>query len=197
MKTENKTIVYFHIGRGGRYYNAGYKSFCGEKKIEEILNHQSVSTFINPENIYDVRRKLERRNLTNILNLLENCANEDEYKQFEEKTGLYLGEMYYTDCSGNTLISVKDAETGIGSINWDGDYDTDICCYLRDCDREDLLIIYKSNDYDKESLIKEYFNDCTDVNINWDKFNGDYSNLIDEYFGDAFDIKDFYNEEEN
>ena len=35
MKTENQnqTIVAFHVGRGGRYWNPGHVSFIGEKKI--------------------------------------------------------------------------------------------------------------------------------------------------------------------
>jgi hypothetical protein len=38
MKTAENTIVAFHIGRGGRFYNAGFKTFIGEKKIGEFTN---------------------------------------------------------------------------------------------------------------------------------------------------------------
>ena len=39
MKTENQnqTIVAFHVGRGGRYWNPGHVSFIGEKKISEFV----------------------------------------------------------------------------------------------------------------------------------------------------------------
>ncbi len=44
MKNQNENlankgiIVAFHIGRGGRWYNAGFKTFIGEKKIGEFTD---------------------------------------------------------------------------------------------------------------------------------------------------------------
>ena len=35
---ENKTIVAFHIGRGGRFNNAGHTSFIGEKSISNFVD---------------------------------------------------------------------------------------------------------------------------------------------------------------
>lgn len=37
MTTTNK-IMYFHIGRGGSYNNAGHMTFCGQKDINEVLD---------------------------------------------------------------------------------------------------------------------------------------------------------------
>jgi len=34
----NKKIVAFHIGRGGRYYNAGHLSYIGEYEISHFIN---------------------------------------------------------------------------------------------------------------------------------------------------------------
>ena len=45
MKTkENQIIVAFHIGRGGRFYNAGHKTFLGELNFMDLqkLNADNV-----------------------------------------------------------------------------------------------------------------------------------------------------------
>ena len=45
MKTkENKIIVAFHIGRGGRFYNAGHKTFLGELNFRDLqkLNANNI-----------------------------------------------------------------------------------------------------------------------------------------------------------
>lgn len=33
----NRIVVAFHIGRGGRFYNAGHRSFIGEKNFQELI----------------------------------------------------------------------------------------------------------------------------------------------------------------
>ena len=38
-------IVAFHIGRGGRFYNGGHKTFLGEKNINDLMNIQSDYLF--------------------------------------------------------------------------------------------------------------------------------------------------------
>lgn len=46
MKTEtlqNQTIVAFHVGRGGKYWNPGHVSFIGEKKIREFTGNLFLS----------------------------------------------------------------------------------------------------------------------------------------------------------
>jgi len=46
MKTkENKIIVAFHIGRGGRFYNAGHKTFLGELNFRDLQK-------LNADNIF-------------------------------------------------------------------------------------------------------------------------------------------------
>lgn len=57
MKTEptapneatGKTIVAFHIGRGGNFYNPGHLSFIGEKKISEFTD----DLFLNDDNQWE------------------------------------------------------------------------------------------------------------------------------------------------
>ena len=46
MKTENeKLIVAFHIGRGGKYYNAGNRTFAGEKNLQTLINNESNNLY--------------------------------------------------------------------------------------------------------------------------------------------------------
>lgn len=63
MITERKTIVAFHIGRGGRYYNAGHRTFLGEKKIGDF--------------IYDL--------------FLNEDEDDENYEQFYDSSGNYVG----------------------------------------------------------------------------------------------------------
>lgn len=44
-----KIIVAFHIGRGGRFFNAGHKTYEGEKSLQDIIR-------IHSDNLYEVNR---------------------------------------------------------------------------------------------------------------------------------------------
>lgn len=153
-KTTNPTIVHFHIGRGGRFNNAGHKKFCGKKTISEVISIADGSgqwSFLNPE------------------------------------------ENAHIDVNGNELITVAEVETGVGRIEWDGDYDTDICKLISDCDESELQLIAKED----TALVQQFFDENTDLAIDWKKFDGDYPGLIDSYFNNpSFDIEDFYETEE-
>lgn len=195
MNIENSTIVYFHTGRGGRFNNSGHKSFRGSKDIIEVLQLCDSGrhwNFINPENYYDIRKKLEKKDLTNLLKLFDDCTDKNDYSDFEKRTGLILGEDYYFDGNGVPLISVAEAETGLGRLDWDGDYDRDTCQYLSDCDESELILIAESNEWNKESLLQEYFDKNTDLKVDWSNFNGDYTGLIESYYFSNFDIEEYY-----
>lgn len=197
MTNSNKTIVYFHTGRGGRFNNSGFKTFCGLKNIVEVLQIADTSgqwSFINPKNHNKIYSSLTNKNCTNLISLYEKCQDSNDFSEFEKKTGLEVGENYYNDHNGNLLISVKEAEIGVGSISWDGDFDTDNCIYLANCDESELMLILNSNEWGKEDLIKEFF-DGKDLKIDWSKFDGNYSALIYEYFNFEVNIEDFYTTE--
>jgi hypothetical protein len=38
MKNVNKTILHFHIGRGGRFNNPGFLTFEGVRNLQDVLN---------------------------------------------------------------------------------------------------------------------------------------------------------------
>lgn len=141
-----RIIVAFHIGRGGRFFNGGHKSFIGEKKIGDFTN----DLFVKYENISDIQDKIAgRENLENLFDIAQEDseAGNNARTRFE-KCGFKFGELVYTDCNGNKVgLSVSEAENGIGSINIDNDYDTTYTCYIEDCDELELKLINESVDY--------------------------------------------------
>lgn len=45
-KQNNKIIVAFHTGRGGRFFNAGHKKYVGEKSFMEIIKDNENHIYI-------------------------------------------------------------------------------------------------------------------------------------------------------
>jgi hypothetical protein len=137
------TIVAFHVGRGGRFYNAGHVTFIGQRKISEFTH----DLFISYENYYQISKQIAGRE--NLSALLE--------KAFEGDTaatnrlsgwGFELGEEIYTNGNGDPVgLTVEEAETGVGTINIDNQYDTTSACYLSDCDDRNFKLIKDSNEF--------------------------------------------------
>jgi len=193
--TENKTVVHFHIGRGGHFNNPGHRTFEGIADLQEVISQHSDKLFYNRENYSSILKDLEERNLTNLVELLESCRDRDDFSDFEAK-GLLVGEPVHTDCNGTVIVDAESFDSPVGSLNWDYEYDTDVCQYLEDCDENELLMIANSNSYRSEELIQEYFDKSTDLVIDWSRFNGEYADLIEEYFNSrSVDVEDFYNED--
>lgn len=42
----NRIIVAFHIGRGGRYHNAGHCTFIGEKNLQDLITMNDANLFL-------------------------------------------------------------------------------------------------------------------------------------------------------
>ena len=100
--------VRFHIGRGGRFHNAGHKTYVGT------------------------------------VNELSDCFG-DSIVISEDENGKTLpdSEWKLVDSGSNVILSGRDeieSETGI--LDWDGEYDTDIVCYLTDCDERECQLIF-------------------------------------------------------
>lgn len=114
-KNGNRIVVAFHIGRGGRFYNAGYKSFIGERNFQELINDS--------------------------LNFLV-------YRDRDDK-GRFC-KPFYTDDSGRTIRTIVEADemnNEVGCLNWDNQYDSDVACYLDECDEDELRIIVRDNQW--------------------------------------------------
>jgi hypothetical protein len=200
MSTTNQTIVYFNIGRGGRFNNSGFKSFKGTKNLSEVLSQcdsNGQCNFLAKENESEIYSTLKKGGYDNLLSLFEKCRDNSDFTEFEKRTGLELGEDVYNDCNGNHIIDASEVEEGVGVLEWDGDYDTDICQYLDECDEDELMLILNSSEYNNEDLISEYFNNnAPELNIDWAKFDGNYEGLIYEYFNGEISIEEFYNDGE-
>ena len=135
-----KEIIYvsFHIGRGGRFHNAGYVTFRGEYDFQKLLN-------ICSDVLFEVKETFDEDG--NEVTLAEN-------------------EWYVHDCTGRHLLdgrSEMEARTGV--LNFDEDYDTDVTRKLEDCDDKEwdaLRRAYFTNErlFMSEPLktaIREYF----------------------------------------
>lgn len=142
MKTSNntieKTIVAFHTGRGGRFYNAGHVSFIGERKIDEFVN----DLFVRFENELEIFEAIDNR--PNLLEKYYECSDKEDFSFFE-KLGFKIGEKIYTDGNGTPVgLTFAEAETGVGVINIDNEYDTTACMFLEDCSEDQLQLIVDS-----------------------------------------------------
>lgn len=131
------------------------------------------------------------KNIQEVLNICDSAKQWSFFSTRDEK-GRFITPSYF-DQNGNFLITEKEVNSGIGKLDWDGDYDTDVCMYLRDCGERELLAIFKSDEFNKEELIKEYFDECTDLNVDWKNFNRLFGDLITDYFQFSdCDINQYY-----
>lgn len=106
-----KTILHFHIGRGGRFNNSGYTTFNGINSADIISNYLFFPKYKNGNDI--------TRSNTH----------------------------YMLDENGNELsATVNEYNSGVGTYDWDGDYDTDIFIYADELDEDLILLILQDND---------------------------------------------------
>lgn len=161
MSQSNNTIVAFHIGRGGRFYNEGFLSFLGEKKISDFTNE----LFLVYENQAEVEKEIgDRENLKALF--LKAIEDEDQKACDRLKAiGLELGGKEWMTCGGAPVgLTEEEAESGLGTINIDGGYDTTYTKLLSDLNEQErkLVIADDSNwmltelaeieDYTKEAI---------------------------------------------
>jgi hypothetical protein len=153
MEANNKTLVAFHIGRGGKHYNSGHKTFYGFNSIDEVRNAigDNKWTFINREFYYDVANTLKKH--PNLTKKLDKCKDEDDFSYFEKKFGFDFGKEIYIDCNGNEIgLDVENDGTGI--MNFDGEYDTYYTRRLEDCDEHECELILA--DYFTSNEVQEF-----------------------------------------
>lgn len=131
MKTKSNTngmYVSFHIGRGGRYYNQGHLSFRREENFQDLITR-----------CYE--------NCT-ILNRDEdgNPLADNEWKLIE-------------DAGERVMLEGREAiEAMTGTLEWDGEYDTDYVTTtdnLSDKELEALWQAYLREDYMSNDLKDE------------------------------------------
>ena len=127
-------IVAFKIGRGGRFNNPGNVKLIGEYPI----SHFTDNLFLKPSNWKSVFAKIQgKENLTS----LYEAAMEGDQLAFNrlKALGLDLGENEYFSENGHAVgLTEKEAESGIGRIDIDGEYDTTFTIKLGSFDEVEL-----------------------------------------------------------
>ena len=182
METKDKTIVAFHIGRGGRFHNAGHLSYVGEKRIGEFTN--DLFTRFENQDKYKDRFGYDRTYGSDQKCILD-LITDEEFEELELRFGITredLGELMYYDGGGNGVsLRQKDVESGIGTINVDFQYDTTYTDYIENCTKVELEAIINSDIFGKDELIQKYF-ELKGYKPNWIDFNGEYESIVEEEF---------------
>lgn len=136
--TTNKTIVAFHIHRGGHFNNAGHYDY-----MSDIKNFQDLLGVCGDNEIF---------------------FNDTDPGTDKPLTA---AEQTITDGSGRVLVEGADAiNAEVGFLDFDGEYDSYDVCYIDNCsEREEaaLLTAYKAGEVskwdDRHDSIKEYLID--------------------------------------
>jgi hypothetical protein len=136
--TKTTPIVCFHVGRGGRFHNAGHLSYISGYKDE--IDNYTEDLFSNYEGAFEISKAIGKRE--NLSAKYDECCDNDDFSFFE-KLGFEIGEKYYFNCGGNTGLLVDN--DGTGSINIDNDYNTTYCLHLEECDEYQLQLIINDN----------------------------------------------------
>jgi hypothetical protein len=137
---ENK-IVAFHIGSGGRFNNSGHKSFLGFHLISDYKDELYPSF----ENLPALAKKFTPAKFEKLQYILERENYSDLRKIGVSKKE--LGDACWNDSNGSFIITDADMQSGIGTIDIDGEYDTTYTKYLEDCDLQELELIRDHEGY--------------------------------------------------
>lgn len=145
-----KKIVAFHIGRGGRFNNQGFKSFIGTCAGIGDFTNDLYPRYENESN-YKERFGFDstcNKNQKCILDLI----TDEQFEELDERFGIKeedLGDLIYYDCGGNsTGLTSKEVDCGIGYIDIDGEYNSTYTVYLDDCSDDEIELISNSNECD-------------------------------------------------
>ena len=52
---------------------------------------------------------------------------------------------FYTDASGHVMVEPDEMNSKVGIIDFDGQFDTDVACYLDECDDDELKLISRDD----------------------------------------------------
>ena len=52
---------------------------------------------------------------------------------------------FYADASGNVMVEPDEMNSEVGTLDWGGVYNTDVACYLDECDDDELRIIARDD----------------------------------------------------
>jgi len=190
MTTIQNTLITFHTGRGGRFNNSGFRSYCDQ---DQEIDYYTDDLFVNYENSFDILK--EYKKYDNILSALHE-AIECDFSSNHEKilirlglTAESFGKKVYQDGSGNPVGLDYDND-GTGSINIDNDYNTTTVVRLSECDEADFRMILDATNW-KSGKVEDY---CKTQLAEMGVY--DYEEEIEECTFAVYDKEDTYNEGE-
>lgn len=123
----------FHIGRGGRFYNAGHKTFVGFCSVQYLIPSgvgKHPANWEPTEEEYDLWLSEDWHALNPV----------------QKRTGLSdedFREIMLNDMGSETIVFTEN-EDGTGEINWDWNYNRYIVRNIEDCDEQELKLILAS-----------------------------------------------------
>ena len=106
---ENKIIVAFHVGRGGRFNNAGHKTFIGEKNFQDLIDLNFEHLFVQNR----VNGKFSKPYLTDLNGTIivdsDDINNEVGFLEFDT---IYDSDYckYIEDCSDEELLVIANSD---------------------------------------------------------------------------------------
>lgn len=121
------------------------------------------------------------------INFTQLCNSNDQYlyEVNRDSNGRFC-RPYLIDAGGNTAVTPDDYGKEVGSIDYDGEYDTWVCQYIEDCSDTELTMIYEAaetwtdaydyakNELRKNGMIEEDTDpDCDDLMNAVANFGGD------------------------
>ena len=68
---------------------------------------------------------------------------------------------FYADASGNVIVEPGEMKSEVGTLDFDGLYDTDVACYLDECDEDELRLIARDDAFVSLEVF-EYVSDRLD-----------------------------------
>ena len=159
-KTTDETLVAFHVGRGGMFFNPGHTKFIGQDISIDNFTSDLFPRFKNEGDFAD-HENLDTKN-ANGADCLLDCFTNQDYATLENEYGIskeQLGEYIYTDLNGSPVgLAVENDGTGI--IDIDRSYNTTYVTRLSEISEEEasLIIEYSGfKSYDVEQYIFEKF----------------------------------------
>lgn len=66
------------------------------------------------------------------------------FKHDRDERGRFC-KPFYADASGNVIVEPDEMNSEVGTLDFDGLYNTDIACYLDECDDDELRIIARDD----------------------------------------------------
>jgi hypothetical protein len=195
MSTTTSTIVAFHIGKGGSFYNSGHLSFIGDGvKIGDYTN----DLFLNYKYTDEIAKKLrfldehsedvfaysytspgakKAHVYTSREDMLYTFDTEQRADLITEVFGEDPGQLMWFDGNGKAIISDEDVQSGIGVINIDNDYDTTYTTLLSECDEKELICIMQTKEelgyFASDEVYEEANNMLKHIYMNFDYEDGD------------------------